>query len=119
MSEQSQILSQMQEIIMKILKNGQASPEEGQRLDELEAKLYEQKCFEESKNRTYQCKGEEIAYLFFANKYEMAIEKMSDYEIMPEDFFGFAQYHFEDEEEADMFTQEFVNRVANSYASKR
>lgn len=118
MSEQSQILSQMQEIIMKILKSGQATPEEGERLDRLEELLHQQKCFEASENETYQCRGEEIAYLFFANNYEAALEKMCSYEITPEDFFGFAEYHFEDEDETQMFTQEFVNRVANSYASK-
>lgn len=117
MSEQSQILAQMQEIIMKILKSGEATPEEGARLDALEAKLHEQKCFQESENEAYECKGEEIAYLFFANKYDAALEKMCAYNVTPEDFFGFAEYHFEDEEETDMFTQDFVNRVVQSFAT--
>jgi len=103
MSEQSQILSQMQEIIMKILKSGQASPEEGLRLDELEEKLHQQKCFEKTENEAYDCKGEEIAYLFFTDKYENALEKMCNYKITPE---------------SEMFTQEFVNRVAHSFVNK-
>ena len=118
MSEQAKILAEMQEIIMTILKNGSASAEEGNRIDELEALLHKQKCYEEIDHAEYDYLGEEIAGLFSTDHYMEAIDKMCECEITPEDFFGFIAYHDEDEEYIDLFTDAFIAEVKKDYASK-
>lgn len=119
MSEQSKIIAQMHEIIMKILKSGSASVEEGERLDALEEELQKQKCFMELNHPEHSCKGEEIANLFFSANEKAAIEKMCEYGITPEDFFGFAEYHYEEEDETEAFTPEFISEVTTTYRQKR
>jgi len=109
MSEQAKILEQMQEIIMKILQSGSASVEEGDRLDELEEELFKQKCFQQSGDNNYANIGEEIATHFFNGEKSLAIEMLHQNKISPEDFFGFAEYHFDEDDSVDMFTQQFVN----------
>lgn len=118
MSEQAKILAEMQEIIMTILKSGSASEAQGNRIDELEALLHEQKCYKEIDHAEYDYLGEEIAGLFFTNHYMEAIEKMCEYEITPDDFFGFIEYHDEDEEFTEMFTGVFIEDVTKDYQSK-
>ncbi len=118
MSEQSKILAELQEIIMTILKNGSASEAEGQRIDELEALLHEQKCYKEIDHEVYEYQGEEIAGLFATDHTMEAIEKMCECDITPEDFFGFIAYHDEDEEYIDLFTDAFIAEVQKVYAAK-
>lgn len=120
MSEQAKILVEMQEIIMSILKSGSATVEEGNKIDELEALLHKQKCFKEIDHVEHTNQGEEIAGLFFNDSYMDAIDKMCEYEITPEDFFGFVEYHYdEDEEDAiEMFTDVFIADVNKVYQSK-
>jgi hypothetical protein len=115
MSEQTKIIAQMHEIIMKVLKSGSASVEEGNRLDELEEMLLKQKCFLEVNHPEHSCKGEEIANLFFNGDSEQAVNKMCEYEITPEDFFGFAEYHYEEEDETEMFTETFMLNAKKLY----
>ena len=118
MSEQAKILTELQEIIMDILKSGSASVEQGQRIDELENLLHQQKCYKEIDHDEYDYLGEEIAGLFFNNHYNEAIEKMCEYDITPDDFFGFIEYHDEDEEFSEMFTDLFIADVSKVYQSK-
>jgi len=118
MSEQAKILAEMQEIIMTILKNGSASAAEGNRIDELEALLHEQKCYKEIDHAEHEYQGEEIAGLFFTDQYMEAIDKMCECEITPEDFFGFIEYHDEDEEFTEMFTELFIADATKAYQSK-
>ena len=118
MSEQAKILAEMQEIIMTILKNGSASVEEGNRIDELEALLHKQKCYKEIDHVEHDYQGEEIAGLFFSDSYTEAIDKMCEYEITPDDFFGFIEYHDEDEDFTEMFTDVFIADVTKAYQSK-
>lgn len=120
MSEQTKIIQQMQELVMDILKTGMASEEQAQQLDDLEALLDEQKCFKEIDSVEYDCQGEEIASLFLADNYNKAIEKMSECEITPEDFFGFVNYHYEEENEElnAMCTNAFIEGVAKEYILK-
>ena len=118
MSEQAKILAEMQEIIMNILKNGSASVEEGNRIDELEALMLKQKCYKESDHAEHDYQGEEIASLFFSDSYTEAIDKMCECEITPDDFFGFIEYHDEDEEFTEMFTDAFIADVTKAYQSK-
>lgn len=118
MSEQAKILAEMQEIIMTILKNGAASEAEGHRIDELESLLHEQKCYKEIDHAEYEYQGEEIAGLFFTDHYMEAIDKMCECEITPDDFFGFIEYHDEDEEFSEMFTDVFIADVTKAYQSK-
>lgn len=118
MSEQAKILAELQEIIMTILKNGSASVEEGQRIDELEALLHEQKCYQEIDHEEYEYQGEEIAGLFATDHYMEAIDKMCECKITPDDFFGFIGYHDEDEEYTDLFTDAFIAEVKKVYESK-
>lgn len=119
MSEQGKILAELQEVIMGILKTGAASVEEGNRIDELEDLLMQQKCFKEIDHPEHANQGEEIAALFFNDAYTEAIEKMCAWEITPEDFFGFVDYHYdEDEDEAiEMFTDAFIADVTKVYQS--
>jgi hypothetical protein len=118
MSEQAKILAELQSIIMTILKNGSASVEEGHRIDELEALLHEQKCYQEIDHEAYEYLGEEIAGLFATGHTTEAINKMCENQITPEDFFGFIGYHDEDEEYIDLFTDAFIAEVNKDYASK-
>ncbi|MEA1879923.1 MAG: hypothetical protein U9N11_04710 [Campylobacterota bacterium] len=118
MSEQSQILVELQEIIMNILSNGAATAEEGARIDALEALLQEQKCYKEIDHDEHEYQGEEIAGLFASNRYNEAVEKMIACEISPEDFFGFIEYHDEDEEFVNVFTSEFIASVNHAYEEK-
>lgn len=123
MSEQTKIISEIHQLVMEILKTGTASVEQGDRIDELEALLYEQKCFKEIDNNDHTYLGEEIASLFFANEKSKAIEKMIAYDITPEDFFGFVEYHYDDEHEdedlTEMFTETFIADVNKTYLEKR
>lgn len=122
MSEQARILSEINKIIMNILKTGSASVEEADRIDELEALLYQQKCFQELSNSEHVNQGEEIATLFFKDQYAQAINKMCECEITPDDFFAFADYYYDDEHEdeelTEIFTDEFVRGVNEAYAVK-
>lgn len=115
MSEQSKILAELQEIIMSILKSGSASAAQGSRIDELEALLHQQKCYQEIEHEEYTYQGEEIAGLFFNEQYNQALEKMCECDITPEDFFGFIEYHDEDEEYTDTFTDTFISKVTQDY----
>lgn len=118
MSQQAAILAEMQQLIMNILKTGSASPQEGDRLDELEALMMQQKCYEPVKNEKCSYLGEEIANLFFDEMFSEAIEKMHKSKITPEDFFAFAEYHYEDEDEIEMFTSSFIEDVKKNYMLK-
>jgi hypothetical protein len=118
MSEQAKILAEMQEIIMTILKNGTASVAEGDRIAELEELLYQQKCYKEIDHAEYDYQGEEIAGLFLNDHYMEAIDKMCECKITPDDFFGFIEYHDEDEEFTEMFTDAFIAEVTKDYQSK-
>jgi len=119
-SEQAKILEELQSLIMEILKTGSASIEQGNKLDGLEAALFKQRCFKQSSNTTYENQGEEIAYLFMADKYEEAIDKLYEYKINSNDFFGFVDYHFDEDEEddkeiMDIFTDTLVQKVNKDY----
>ena len=122
MSEQTKIITEKHELVMEILKTGTASVEQGNRIDELEALLYEQKCFKEIDNGKQTLQGEEIASLFFSDNYAQAIDKMIACDITPEDFFGFVDYHYDDEHEdedlAEMFTDTFIADVNKNYETK-
>ena len=122
MSEQSKIIAEMEELIMGILKTGSATPEQGNRIDELEDMMHEQKCYEEIENSKNDYQGEEIASLFFTNNSTQAIEKMIECGITPEDFFGFVNYHYDDEHEdeelAEMFTIAFITEVTKEFEAK-
>lgn len=122
MSEQARILSEINKIIMNILKTGSASVDEADTIDQLEALLHQQKCFKEIANSKHANQGEEIATLFFNDQYMDAITKMCEYGIIPEDFFAFAEYHYDDEHEdeelVEMFTSEFIASVHEAYTSK-
>jgi hypothetical protein len=120
MSEQARILAELQDVIMGVLRTGSASVEEGKKIDELEDLLYQQKCFQEIDHPEHANQGEEIATLFFNDAYTEAIEKMCACEITPDDFFGFVDYHYdEDEDDAiEMFTDAFIADVNKVYQSK-
>lgn len=121
MSNQAKIIEELHALIMVILKNGSATVEEGHAIDDLEDLLYKEKCFIEIKHSKYACQGEEIAGLFFNDSYADAINKMCEYEITPEDFFGFAEYHFDEDEEEElvkMFTESFISEATQAYKLK-
>lgn len=118
MSEQAKILEEMQQLVMQILKTGTATEEEGDRLDELEEQMLKQKCYRPTQSQNSANQGEEIAELFFNNDTTGAIDKMLEYEITPEDFFGFAAYHFEDEPRVGIFTESFMADVEKLYKAK-
>lgn len=123
MSEQSKIIAELQELIMNILKTGVASVEEGKKLDKLEALLLKQRCFKNSSDSEYNCQGEEIAGLFFNDDFNKAINKMYDYKISSEDFFGFVEYHYDEDEEdelkiIELFTDAYKEKVHNAYQSR-
>lgn len=120
MSEQGKILDDLEKLIMDILKTGSASPEQEVKLDRLEDLLYKQKSFQKGEDNNFSCKGEEIASLLFANNSQGAVEKLYQYKITPEDFFGFAQYHYDEGEEEvlveDMFTGKFQSDIKRDFA---
>lgn len=120
MSEQARILAEMQALVMRILQSGAATAEEGEKLDELEALMLKQKCYQEIDHEEHDYLGEEIAALFFNDAYAEAIDKMYANEITPDDFFGFVDYHYdEDEEDAiDIFTDAFIADVHKVYHAK-
>ena len=120
MSEQARILAEMQALVMRILQSGAATAEEGEKLDELEALMLKQKCYQEIDHEEHDYLGEEIATLFFNDAYTEAIDKMYANEITPDDFFGFVNYHYdEDEEDAiDIFTDAFMADVTKVYGAK-
>lgn len=118
MSEQAKILIELQQIIMSILKSGSASTEEADKIDELEALLHQQKCYKEIEHQEYDYLGEEIAGLFFNHKYQEAIDKLFTSKITPDDFFGFIEYHDEDEEFIEIFTTLFKEKVIQDYKLK-
>jgi len=118
MSEQAKILAELQEIIMRVITSGSASESEGDRIDALEALLHQQKCYKETDHKEYTYQGEEIAGLLFTDHTMEAIEKMCAYEITPDDFFGFIEYHDEEEEFTEMFTNVFIAEVNKVYQSK-
>ena len=118
MSEQAKILAELQEIIMSVISSGSASETEGDRIDELEALLHQQKCYKEIDHKEYAYQGEEIAGLFSADHTMEAIDKMCECEITPDDFFGFIAYHDEEEEFVEIFTPAFIAEVNKVYQSK-
>lgn len=118
MSEQAKILAELQEIIMSVIGSGLASETEGDRIDELEALLHQQKCYKEIDHKEYAYQGEEIASLFFTDHTMEAIDKMCAYKITPDDFFGFIAYHDEEEEFSGMFTPAFIAEINKIYQSK-
>ncbi|MDP2076632.1 MAG: hypothetical protein Q8J85_01170 [Sulfuricurvum sp.] len=122
MSDQARILAEINAIIMNILKTGSASVEEADKIDELEGLLQQQKCFKEIGDGAHANQGEEIATLFFTDRYMEAINKMCECEISPDDFFAFVDYHYdedhEDEALVEMFTNAFVADVNNAYRLK-
>lgn len=118
MSEQAKILAKLQDLIMEIMKTGTATVEQGNKIDKLEAQLHKQKCYREINHPEYSYQGEEIAGLLSKGKAEEAIDKMYTWKITADDFFGFIGYHDEDEEYADIFTNEFIADIGKAYASK-
>ena len=120
MSEQARILAEMQGLIMDILKSGSASVEQGRKLDELEAQLYKQRCFKKSSNPDYELQGEEIAGLFVNDSYKEAIDKLYEYKITSDDFLGFIEYHYDEDEEdeaqvIEKFTEEMIAKIHEDY----
>lgn len=118
MSEQAKILAELQGIIVHILKTGTATEEEAIKIEQLEELLLQQKCYEEIDHEEYTYLGEEIAGLLSSGKTIEAIEKMCVNEITPEDFFGFIQYHDEDEEYIEVFTTEFIAEIMKVYKTQ-
>ena len=122
MSEQARIIAEIHELVMSILKTGSASVEQGEKIDELEELLHKQKCFVEIENSEHTNQGEEIASLFFDDKYTQAIDKMIECKITPDDFFGFVEYHYDDEHEDEgstqMFTGAFRANVNKDYQAR-
>ena len=122
MSEQAKIIQDIHTIVMSILKTGNATIEEADAIDRLEALLDEQKCFKEIDDIHHTSQGEEIASLFFSDNYDKAIHKMLECEISPEDFFGFVEYYYDDDHEVEdlteMFTGAFKRGVNEVYKAR-
>ena len=122
MSEQSKILAEIGQIVMNVFKTGQVSMEESARMDALERSLHKQRCFKEIDHPKHTYQGEEIASLFFDQRYSEAIDKMYDCKITPEDLFGFIEYHYDDDHEDEtltqMFTTTFIDNVNRDYLEK-
>jgi len=122
MSEQAKILAEIGQIVMNVFKTGSVSMEESVRMQELETLLHKQRAFKEvdHPDNTYQ--GEVIASLFFNDQYKEAIDKLYEYKITPEDFFGFVEYHYDDDHEdedlTEMFTDNFIDKVTKDYLVK-
>jgi len=111
MSRQSQIIEDIEKLVMKILENGSVSEEEGIAIDTLEEKLYQENAF---------VKGEAVANLFFENKIQEGVAKLIEEKITPKDFFGFIDYHYDeehpDEGKIGIFTESFVSDINKQYA---
>ena len=123
MTEQAKILAEMQKLVMDILKKGDATEEEGNRLHELEDLMLTQKCYKSIDNKDYQCIGEEIASLFFNDDYNNALDKMLEFQITPEDLFGFIEYHYDEDEEDEekilnLFTASTKEDINNKFLLK-
>lgn len=122
MSEQSKILAEIGQIVMNVFKTGSVSMEESVRMQELESLLHKQRSFKEVEDPKHTFQGEVIASLFFTNRYTEAIDKLYEYKITPEDFFGFVEYHYdedhEDEDLTEMFTPDFIDKVNKDYHLK-
>jgi hypothetical protein len=122
MSEQAKILAEIGQIVMNVFKTGSVTMEESSRMQELETLLHKQRAFKEvdHPDNTYQ--GEVIASLFFNEQYTEAIDKLYEYKITPEDFFGFVEYHYDDDHEdeylTEMFTDDFIDKVTKDYLIK-
>ncbi len=119
MSVQAQLLAQIQELVMKILKNGTVTEEEGLSINSLEDELFKQNSFKASTTKQGSLQGEEIATLFFNNSIDEGTEMLKTYEITPPDFFGFIDYHYDeehpDEAHIGMFTQSFITELDEKY----
>jgi len=121
MSEQTKIIEEIQTIVMSILQSGSVSEEEGLEIDRLEELLYKQNAFKESKNLSNSTQGEEIATLFFKNSVDEGVKKLIEYEITLKDFFGFIEYHYDEEhpdaELIEIFTENFIENISKKYKS--
>lgn len=122
MSEQSKILAEIGQIVMNVFKTGSVSMEESARMQQLETLLHNQRAFKEVDHPEHTYQGEVIASLFFNDHYREAIDKLYEYKITPEDFFGFVEYHYdedhEDEDSTEMFTETFIDNVTKDYLLK-
>lgn len=122
MSEQAKILAEIGQIVMNVFKTGSVSMEESIRMQELESLLHKQRSFKEVEDPKHTYQGEVVASLFFNDRYSDAIDKLYEFKITPEDFFGFVEYHYdedhEDEELTEMFTPQFVDNVNRDYDLK-
>lgn len=122
MSVQTKLITGIEELVMKILKNGSVTEEEGVAINTLEDELFQQNSFKASTEKAGSLQGEEVATLLFNKKTDDAIDKLIEYEITPEDFFGFVGYHY-DEEHPDealvgMFTEAFVSDINEKHIQK-
>jgi len=122
MSEQTKIIAQIQELVIQILKNGSVTEEEGIAINTLEDELFEHNSFKPSELKQGSLQGEEIATLFFDSNIEEGVNKLIEYSITPEDFFGFIEYHYDEEhhdaEKIGMFTQAFIVDINEKYRVK-
>ncbi|HEY9130019.1 MAG TPA: hypothetical protein VIN02_09285 [Sulfurovum sp.] len=122
MSEQAKILAEIGQIVMNVFKTGSVSMEESVRMQELEKMLHKQRAFKEVDHPDHTYQGEIIASLFFDEHYKEAIDKLYEYKITPEDFFGFVEYHYDDDHEdedlTEMFTDDFIDKVTKDYLIK-
>ena len=118
MSEQAKILLAMEELIMEILKSGSTTEEQGKQLDALEDLMYQQNSYKEIEHEEFSYQGEEVTSLFLKDSYTQAIEKLCKYKITPDDFFGFVEYHYEDDDFSGTFTDTFMSDVKKAYLSK-
>ena len=122
MSEQAKILAEIGQIVMNVFKTGSVSMEESVRMQELEKMLHKQRAFKEVDHPDHTYQGEIIASLFFNEHYKEAIDKLYEYKITPEDFFGFVEYHYDDDHEdeylTEMFTDDFIDKVTKDYLIK-
>ncbi|MDF1883831.1 hypothetical protein JHD49_07780 [Sulfurimonas sp. SAG-AH-194-C21] len=119
MSEQTKLIAGIEELVTKILQNGTVTEEDGLAINTLEDELFKQNSFKPSEEKEGSLQGEEIATLFFNKQTENAIAKLVEYEVTPEDFFGFIGYHY-DEEHPDealivMFTAAFNADINEKY----
>lgn len=100
---------------MNILKTGGVNEEDAKKMDALEALLAQQPCFAPSQNSDYTYVGEEIASLFLDGEFENGVRELQRLEIDPEEFFSFAVYHYEEEEDIEMFDDTFILKVMDAY----
>ncbi|MDQ7067063.1 MAG: hypothetical protein Q9M40_03120 [Sulfurimonas sp.] len=88
-------------------------------IDSLEEELFKENAFKASKQTAGSLQGEDVAKLFYQNDITQGIEKLIEYEITPEDFFGFVEYHYDeehpDEELIGMFTEGFIADIHENY----